>query len=100
MTVMWPAQPSLNDDKSIYIYIYIQIYTFVCVCVCVWYTGIVVGNEYGDPSTNNGRDCVSHCANVHGNAVHPTIYIYIYIYIRGAFNKVPDFFLYRHLKLS
>ena len=28
------------------------------------------------------------------------IYIYIYIYIRGAFNKFPDFFLYRHLKLS
>ena len=24
------------------------------------------------------------------------IYIYIYIYIRGAFDKVPDFFLYRH----
>ena len=26
--------------------------------------------------------------------------IYIYIYMRGAFNKFPDFFLYRHLKLS
>ena len=28
------------------------------------------------------------------------LYIHIYIYIRGAFNRFPDFFLYRYLKLS
>ena len=34
------------------------------------------------------------------NVVPLYIYIYIYIYIRCAFNKFPDFFLYRHLKFT
>ena len=113
--LFYPISPSLSLSLSLYIYIYIYIYIYTCLgqsdCIYHYLYHYIYISLFVSPSLYiNISLSLSLCLKL-------SVYFYLSsfvcnylfpslspssplsLYICGAFNKFPDIFLYRHLKL-